>query len=66
VHVPHSQQVGDTMRQDPGLAGPGTGHDQQRTAGVHHRSPLLRVETGEQSMFGGLRPVSLGLHGGGG
>jgi hypothetical protein len=39
----------DAVRQHARLARPGTGHDQERTAGVGHRLPLDRVEVFEQS-----------------
>ncbi len=38
------QQVGDPVRQHPGLARARAGHDEQRAALVHDGSALLRVQ----------------------
>ncbi len=37
-------QVGDPRGQDQGLAGAGTGHDQERAVGGEHRLALGRAE----------------------
>ena len=48
LDVPGGQQVGDPVGEDPGLAGPGTGDDEQRRAVVDDGLALLRVQALEQ------------------
>ena len=48
VHVALAEQVGDPVREHPGLPGAGAGDDQQRTPCVLDRCPLLRVEAFQQ------------------
>jgi hypothetical protein len=50
LDVARGQQVGDAVRQHPGLARPGARHDEQRTALVHHGLALLRVEPLQQGV----------------
>ncbi len=47
-HAPVGDQVGDAVGEDPGLAGPRPGHDQQRSLLVEHRVPLDGVQPREQ------------------
>ncbi len=44
------EQVGDAAGQDPGLAGPGAGDDQQRPLAVQHGLALGLVEVGQQPL----------------
>ena len=41
-------RCGDAVREDPGLAGPGTGDDQHRSVRGGHGQPLLLVQPGQQ------------------
>jgi hypothetical protein len=50
VDVPLGQQVRDPVGQHPGLAGAGTGHDEQRRTGVHDRLPLWAVQADQQGL----------------
>ena len=43
---PGLDQVGDAVDQDPRLAGPGAGQDEERPAGMEHGGLLLGVESG--------------------
>jgi hypothetical protein len=47
------EQVGDAMREDPGLARAGSGDNEQRRAGVLDRRTLLWVEPSEQVLWSG-------------
>ena len=40
-------EVRDAMGEGPGLAGTGSGHDEQRSGGDLGRAPLIRVEPGQ-------------------
>ncbi|MGC0428154.1 hypothetical protein RKD32_004509 [Streptomyces sp. SAI-195] len=44
VDVPVGQQVGDAVGEHAGLAGTGTGHDEQRRTGVDDGGPLVLVQ----------------------
>ncbi len=62
VDVPGGQQVADPVGQDPGLAGAGAGHDEQRGARVHHGGGLLLVQAVQERRrvddgLGGAVPV---------
>ena len=43
-HVLDADEVGDPMCQDPGLAAPGAGEDEDRTVGGGDRARLFRIE----------------------
>ncbi len=48
LHVALGEQVGDAIGQHARLARPGTGDDQQRSAVVHDRGTLLRIQPVQQ------------------
>ena len=47
-YVEIADQVGDAVSEDPGLAGPGSGHHQDRSFGGCHRFSLAGIEIGQQ------------------
>lgn len=56
------QQPRDPVRQHPGLAGSGPGHDQQRSAGVLHGLSLRLIQTLNQGRsFWGRSGASAGF-----
>ena len=52
--VTHGDEVGDPPGEDPGLARPGSGHDQERAAPVGDRIPLRPGQSLDQLMGGDL------------
>ena len=54
-------EVGDAVGEDPGLARPGAGHDEQRPVVVGDRLGLLRVEPGQQLVGPPVLPLGGGL-----
>ena len=56
-----ADQMGDPVGQNPGLARPGTGDDEQRTRVVGDRLPLHRIEALERVGPDEARPSRLGL-----
>ena len=60
-HVARREQVGDPVRQHPGLARARTRDDEQRPALVYHGGALLRIESVEESVYReGGHPHSVG------
>lgn len=48
VDIALAEQMRDPVGEHPGLAGAGTGHDEQRGAGVHHGRALVLVQSVQQ------------------
>ena len=48
--TPRGDQPGDPTSDDLGLAGPGTGHDQERAAAMGHRPELVGIEATEERL----------------